>query len=372
MSRYNIHIVAFDVPYPANYGGVIDVFNRIKALGNAGIGISLHAFVYKRPEALELMQYCDQVFYYERKLRFRDWLWPEPFIVRSRTNKKLLNNLLRDNNPIIFEGVHCTAFLNHPRLAERRKIVRMHNIEYEYYAQLAKADKKLFTRIYHAVESFKLKSYERVLNTANYLVTISPNDYDHYNARFPYVEMIPSSHTGRTIESLTGYGNYILYHGKLSVPENENAVMYLLKNVFTKINVPFVVAGMQPSKRLLKAAKKLDHVRIVANPSDDIMMNLIKEAQINLLVTFQATGLKLKLLKSLYNGRFCVVNSPMVSGTGLEPLCEIADTPEKILHTIEDLMNANFSEDHIKIRRENLSQMYDPKVNAEKWKRLLF
>ena len=23
---YHLHIIAFDVPYPANYGGVIDVF----------------------------------------------------------------------------------------------------------------------------------------------------------------------------------------------------------------------------------------------------------------------------------------------------------------------------------------------------------
>ena len=27
-----IHIITFDIPYPANYGGVIDVFYKIKAL----------------------------------------------------------------------------------------------------------------------------------------------------------------------------------------------------------------------------------------------------------------------------------------------------------------------------------------------------
>ena len=28
----HLHIVAFNVPLPANYGGVIDVFYRLKAL----------------------------------------------------------------------------------------------------------------------------------------------------------------------------------------------------------------------------------------------------------------------------------------------------------------------------------------------------
>ena len=32
---HHLHIIAFNVPYPANYGGVIDVFYRIKALAGA-------------------------------------------------------------------------------------------------------------------------------------------------------------------------------------------------------------------------------------------------------------------------------------------------------------------------------------------------
>ena len=34
---YHLHVIAFDVPYPANYGGVIDVFYRVKALSEAGV-----------------------------------------------------------------------------------------------------------------------------------------------------------------------------------------------------------------------------------------------------------------------------------------------------------------------------------------------
>ena len=44
----HLHIVSFDVPWPANYGGVIDVFYKVKALSAKGIRIHLHAFEYGR------------------------------------------------------------------------------------------------------------------------------------------------------------------------------------------------------------------------------------------------------------------------------------------------------------------------------------
>ena len=49
-----IHIISFDVPLPANYGGVIDVFYKIKALHKAGIKIKLHCFYYGREKNVEL------------------------------------------------------------------------------------------------------------------------------------------------------------------------------------------------------------------------------------------------------------------------------------------------------------------------------
>ena len=53
-----IHIVAFTIPYPANYGGVIDVFYKIKALYKLGVKINLHCFKYDRTDSIELNKYC--------------------------------------------------------------------------------------------------------------------------------------------------------------------------------------------------------------------------------------------------------------------------------------------------------------------------
>ena len=44
----HLHIIAFDIPLPANYGGAIDIFN-LKALHEQGV-YALHCFDYKVPQ----------------------------------------------------------------------------------------------------------------------------------------------------------------------------------------------------------------------------------------------------------------------------------------------------------------------------------
>ena len=86
----------------------------------------------------------------------------------------------------------------------------------------------------------------------------------------------------------------------------------------------------------------------------------------NILVTNQPTGLKLKLLNALYNGRFCLVNSDMVKGTSLESLCVVADEPEEMITEIKRLMEEDFTEDDIDERDDQMKQLYDNEANARK------
>ena len=45
MPLKKLHIISFDNPYPPVYGGVIDVFYKIKDLHAEGYEIYLHCFV---------------------------------------------------------------------------------------------------------------------------------------------------------------------------------------------------------------------------------------------------------------------------------------------------------------------------------------
>ena len=67
MNTNHLHVISFDIPYPPNYGGVIDVFYKIKSLAEVGVKIHLHCFEYGRKQTNELKKFCVSVNYYPRK-----------------------------------------------------------------------------------------------------------------------------------------------------------------------------------------------------------------------------------------------------------------------------------------------------------------
>ena len=99
----HLHLISFDVPLPANYGGVIDVFYKIKALTSLGVKIHLHCFEYGRSKSNELEDLCEEVHYYHRKTT-RGYLFRRrPFIAVTRSSEELVQRLLQDEYPILFE-----------------------------------------------------------------------------------------------------------------------------------------------------------------------------------------------------------------------------------------------------------------------------
>ena len=364
MTENHLHIIAFEVPYPANYGGVIDVFYRVKALSEAGIKVHLHCFEYGRGEQ-EILKRCHEVKYYKRDTSFVKQLSLTPFIVNSRRSEELVKDLLQDDYPILCEGLHTTAILSDKRLRSRKIYVRAHNVEHDYYNGLGDTEKCGWKRFFYHAEAWKLRRYEPILRKAECIFAISQQDADYFAGKYGKVTLVPGFNSVDAVCSETGRGEYVLYHGNLSVRENEDAAKWLIENVFSELDLHCIVAGLNPSDKLLKLAEKHPNVTLVANPDDAEMIDLLRQAQVNILVTNQPTGLKLKLLNALYNGRFCLVNSDMVKGTSLDSLCVVADEPDQMIAEIKRLMEEDFTEEDIEQRDTEMRQLYDNETNAK-------
>ncbi len=365
MNSKKLHIISFDVPYPPNYGGVIDVFYKLKALHELGCGITLHCFDYGRGKLPELEKYCVKVHYYKRNMSLSKMLSKLPYIVNTRNSAALINNLLIDNAPILFEGLHSCYFLNDLRLKDRFKIVRTHNIEHDYYANLAQSEKKVLKKIYFRQESKRLKAYEHVLQHANLIAAISANDAYHFKRNYKSVYTVSAFHPYNKVEINEGLGNYALYHGNLAVAENNLGALFLVNEVFNKTSFPLIIAGSAPSNELMEAVKKQNHITLKGDISTEDINALIANAQINVLPTFQATGIKLKLLAALFSGRHCLVNNPMVANTGLEELCIVKDSAIEMAKEIELLKNMPISKGLIERRMALLEHTFSNKYNAK-------
>jgi hypothetical protein len=361
-----LQIVAFNIPYPPDYGGVIDIFYKVKALFECGISVHLHCFEYDRPQASELEKYCTKIFYYKRKNGIRFQFLAKPYIVITRVNNQLLSNLSENQFPIIFEGLHTCYYLGHPMLSKHLKLVRTHNVEHDYYQNLAHSEPNLFKKVYYRMEACKLKRFENILKNASHLLCISPNDNFYFDQHYGHSHFIPAFHPFSEIKSQTGRGKYILFHGNLSVSENIQAIEYLIKHVFSKIAWKVIIAGKNPIPRLEDRILQYPNIQLIPNPELEQMETLIRDSHICLIPTFQDTGLKLKLLASLFSGRFCVTNTPMVHKTGLEHLCHIADTSDEMIGLINKLFDQDFPLAEIEKRKIILEDAFSNRRNAMK------
>lgn len=371
MDRH-LHIISFDVPYPANYGGVIDVYYKAKALADLGVKVHLHCFEYGRRPAPELEAFCASVFYYKRHTAQGYLFRKRPYIVVTRASEELMVNLLKDDHPILYEGLHTCLTLSDARLAGRHKVVRTHNIEHHYYHNLAQVEHNLFKRYYFNIEAEKLERFERVLCNAQGVAAISQADADQLNPKYPHVQHVTAFHPNESVETLEGRGDYCLYHGNLDVGENNQAALYLVRKVFCNLTIPLVIAGSRPSAELRATVADHPHISLRANLATDAIHDLIRNAQVNVLPTFQATGIKLKLLAALYMGRHCVVNPPMVDRTGLEPLCRVEDNDRRFAAAVETLFKKDFTQKEVELRKAVLIQKFSNHRSAEQLMRLLY
>ena len=367
MPDRHLNIVSFTIPYPANYGGVIDVFYKLVALKAQGIKIHLHCFRYDRQPAPELDPYCESIHYYRRKTGLREQLSLKPYIVKGRRSDELLKNLLSNDYPILFEGLHSCFYIDHPSLQGRELIYRESNIEHLYYFHLFRSERKPGRKLFFLLESMKLRLFQHTLKYASQMLVVSEKDTEYLKNKFPgkKISCLPSFHGNSLCRSLPGKGMYAFYHGNLSVAENAEAAGFLIKEVFEGMDYPLIIAGLNPPDRLKRIASE-SGARLIENPSDEEMEKLIREAHLNILVTFQATGLKLKLLNALFNGRFLLVNHAMISGTGLDSLCFIADNPTEIKKQVRSIFEKEFDTATIATREKILQTRYSDEINALK------
>lgn len=369
-----LHIVSFDVPFPPNYGGVIDVFYKVKALSELGIDIYLHVFEYGRDkQEHELNKYCKQVFYYKRNHFIASTFSFIPFGAKSRNNKELCTNLVNTNAPIIFEGLHTTFPLLNNMFNDRKILIRTHNIEHNYFNGLAKSEQNILKKVFFKLEAIKFYYYESILKKASTILSISHSDQKYFYHKFDKKSIyIPVFHKDKVVKKLSEKGRNALYYGNLRVADNCKAVHFLIE-VFKEIKKPIIFASSFENEAISKKIAPHATMQFVILKDKNHLNQLVEEAHINVLPTFQKTGIKLKLINALFNGRFCLVNNKMIEDTGLKNLCEIANTKNEFVKKIIELLSSNFSDIEFKKRNNSKSlQEFNTIKNAQKIIDLLY
>lgn len=267
--------------------------------------------------------------------------------------------------------LHTCYLINDVRFKDRVKIYRHSNIEHEYYNRLADSEKNLFKKRYLKSEAKKLERFEPVISNADYILAVNEDDANYFKKTYakPKTIYLPSFHPNNEVSIKPGKGNYILYHGNLSVSENYEGAIWLIENVFNDIKYKVIIAGLNPPVFLKNIISSYGHISLIENPEEQKMNELIEDAHIHCLYTEQATGLKLKLLNVMFKGRFVLCNPKMIKGTHLaEPNDHdglfIPKKPIFFKELIGDLMKEDMSDVFIK-ERNRVLETYRNDVNIK-------
>jgi hypothetical protein len=101
------------------------------------------------------------------------------------------------------------------------------------------------------------------------------------------------------------------------------------------------------------------------------MDKLIINAHMILLPTQQNTGIKLKLIESLYKGRFCIANDKMITGTDLESYCLQAKNSLDWIKQIKKTKDLEFTKEYTE-QRQSLCTLFNNKIEAQKMIDVIF
>jgi len=364
MHKKALHIVSFDNPFPPIYGGVIEVFFKLKPLHDLGIDIHFHCFVDVIPESNPELEKITTTVHYYKNDKNPFYLFSKlPFSVKSRNSNKLVQNIKKIPAPILFEGLKPTYFVSKEWLPDFRKILRLHNIEHDYFNGIAASETNIFKKWLFRSEALKFTGYESVIRHFDKTIALSKFENNYINRKFGKSVYVPVFHGNTKVLQLEGVGKYAIYHGDLRMSDNLRAVSMLIE-IFKEIaDLELVIASNSNENFIKSKIGNLENIRYVPIENFAHLQQLLKEAQINLIYSFQKSGTKLKLMNALYNSRFCIINDNIMDDENVTQLCEFANSKTEIIDKINALKNRSFM-DYEK-RRDVLETKLNDALNAE-------
>ena len=286
-----------------------------------------------------------------------------PFSVASRNRAKLLQNLQKIDAPILFEGLKTTFVVNQNALPNRPKILRLHNIEQDYFAGIAKSENSWLRKFLFGLESRKYKRYEGILSRFDRVATLSLVEHGQMQKRFGNSVYVPVFHGNQTVKNLGGLGQNVLYHGDLGTADNIKSALFLIESFREMPDIELVIASGTRNAEVDKAVSATPNARFEAFDTFEQLQDLFDRAHINISWSFQRSGTKLKVINALFNGRHSVINENITDDENLVGLCHVAKTKGELKSQITRLMNVAY--DDVKIRSAVLARHFDDVQNAK-------
>jgi polysaccharide biosynthesis protein PslH len=362
-------MICHEIPYPADNGGRVDAWRRIKAFAQFGVELQLIAWHKDRPKSehlIEIHKYVKSLYliafdnsFLAMTRRIID-LFTYPLevtsrIVRGKEVDRLFAEVRAFNPDLIWldylHGAEVASLL--AKSLDLPLISRSHNIEHLYYDRLRSSTTDLKNKLRRTLSVSHLEKYEKTsLKNSTLFYDISIDDlkfwqkHGYTNGRYlpPFIDFSSDNNLLTNSDSCSQKQLYdLVFLGNLYIDNNVAGITWLIEKV-----LPIVRAEIPEIKLLIAGSKAVSKIKELCNSEVgvDLKINPASSMSIynsgKILVNPVATGsgVSMKSLEMLLAGKPIVSQPQGMAGLPdmLKPYFNIAEDPQSFAQEIIGLL----------------------------------
>lgn len=352
MKAKRILIASPFFPYPPSFGGVYDIYGRIKELYKLGYNIDL---VYTdkekpKPENIEfLQQFINEFYFVSRQNRIFHLFSLKPLQVLSRKGLRDIE-LNHNYDLLIVENDSASEIINNASLKTEKIALRVQNNESVYFNNLGRSISTPLKKAYYYSESVKFYKYSRRLfKIVDRIWFISSDEYLE-NKKINSLENgshLPSPINLNDFKKNNLKTNNVLFVGAMFMPNNIEAIEWYLKNIHEDVSrdfpkYKFIIAGSTGRYSKAYYEEKFSTYKNIELYFDLESLDEVYEKSSVFVNPMQhGAGVKIKSIHSMMNGLPLVSTKIGSEGIGLtdgENFIK-GETKEKFTIGVKTLLN---------------------------------
>ncbi|MGO4549192.1 glycosyltransferase family 4 protein [Paenibacillus sp. 2TAB23] len=342
-------VVCSDFPYPADHGGRVDTWGRIKVLSELGWKIHLLVCGKQTPTKEEMKavyDYVEEITLCDRRSKLADLLHVIPMQVQSRSELKNVK-LAGDYDYVLLEGDYVYPVLDNPKIRQDTAILRVHNDEAVYFKALARSTKNIVHKMYYHMESSKFAVLQkRMLEKVDKYLFISSKEFESFQKQNPEAKslFLPPPVTNGSFEVGDFRSKHVVFIGSLFMPNNREAIQWYLEHIHPLMlkepEYKFIIAG-NSRKQSLSWLDAYDLTNVIVHDTPKSLTDIYRNGYLFVNPMQNGAGVKLKTIEAIQNGLPVISTSIGYEGTGLidNEHIMIADRPEQFYGKIKQLFD---------------------------------
>ncbi|NTS42555.1 glycosyltransferase [Flavisolibacter sp. BT320] len=370
----NVVILSHDLPYPANHGFRVDMYNRIISLKKLNHKVFLIAWTLyednRSDNSIEHMKaIVDGLICVSRSEsvigRTIDIakkslnLFFQPSVVTqcsfdAKYFKEILEKLrLFKPDAFFIESIYCAKLgFKYSNILNAPVFIRSHNIEHLYIKDQIKKATTLKIKAKYFAMSCNLKSYEmKMLQKAKGFFDISLADLDYWKklgiSNGYWMPPIYNASEGQPLSNLSLESDFdIAYIGNLCMPNNIEAVIWFIKSSLPGIrakfpNIKVLIAGSKPTNEIIEICSREQNITLIQNPIE--VSQFFKSTKVLINPILFGSGVNIKSIEMLHLAKNVVCTRKAISGLPkeIEEVFCVTDRDHSFSEAIIDILSGS-------------------------------